>query len=69
MYLYYICFYQDNDPKYVTKHLFTYNCSKLLQTAIQAPDLNVIELAGEKLERKFYKSSISTVEQLKQGIK
>ena len=46
-------FHQDNDPKHkarIVQEFLLYNCSKVLETFPQSPDLNPIENLRDKLD-------------------
>lgn len=64
-------FYQDNDPKHKAKSVqewLTANCSNVLQTPPQSPDLNPIENLWSFLEREIRKHVINNVNDLKTAL-
>ena len=61
-------FYQDNDPKHKAQRIkiqLVYNCTKVLETPPQSPDLNVIENLWSHIKIAIKKHEISKKNQLK----
>lgn len=64
-------FYQDNDPKHKSQVVQTWliwNCTHLVQTSAQSPDLNVIENLWSVLEKNVRNHQISNRQDLKTAL-
>ena len=58
--IFYYKYYQDNDPKhksYLCKSWLLYNCTKVIDTLAQSPDINPIENLWVHLKKKARKRS------------
>jgi hypothetical protein len=65
-------FFHDSDPKYssyLVRGWCLYNCSKVIKTPRQSPDLNVIENLLAKLETEITNRSISNKGDLKKALR
>ena len=59
---FYYKYYQDNDPKhkfYLCKSCLLYNCTKIIDTPAQSPDINPIDNLWVQLKKKVGKKKIA----------